>query len=221
MKIIRNISDTDYMDLKKETFHVQFLEKYPILRKLLQIILITTIVALLGIWSNDISVDKQNIVLPIYIPAGVSFFFLLGKDRINLIGIALGTFLEAYINLREFSDDPIEEAFIEDIIPYNYEIKEIEINGEISEKIPVKHFTPEGLKLGHKVKNLENTEDLTVRYHLRPRVSRTIILPQLNNVKIIKTHSNLKDQGIQQGTRGPIDTESRKGSERKPLGRQP
>ncbi|MHA1673832.1 MAG: MASE1 domain-containing protein [Promethearchaeota archaeon] len=64
--------------------------------------LITGIIAILGIMSQYLATNYENIVLPLYIPAGFSYYFLYKKSKFNAIGVFLGTFVEAYINLGIF-----------------------------------------------------------------------------------------------------------------------
>ena len=67
-------------------------------------------------------------------------------------------------NFSEISDDPIEEAFIEDLIPYEYEIKEISINDKKPPHKPQSHLTKNGLQLGWNIKDLKKEESLSIKY---------------------------------------------------------
>lgn len=89
-------------------------------------------------------------------------------------------------------DDMIEEAIMSDIIPYNFEISEITLNGEKVKTLPDKTLTKEGLELQWQFSKIPPKETMAIDYNLRRRVSRTIIFILQGNVKIIKTHSNLR-----------------------------
>jgi len=90
-------------------------------------------------------------------------------------------------------DDMIEEAIISDLIPYNFEISNIELNGESVKELPDNSLTKEGIELKWEFKNIPPKESIEIKYDLRRRVSRTIIFMLQKQLKIIKTHSNLKD----------------------------
>lgn len=89
-------------------------------------------------------------------------------------------------------DDILEEGILTDLIPYNFEIMNIEMNGKKVEEIPEKVLIKDGAQLEWKIENLKPKEKVEIKYDLRRRVSRTIIFMLDNNLKIIKTHSNLK-----------------------------
>ncbi|MBD3351402.1 MAG: hypothetical protein GF364_07940 [Candidatus Lokiarchaeota archaeon] len=89
-------------------------------------------------------------------------------------------------------DELIEEAIIEDIIPYNFEINEIKLNDETPGQTPEEKLTKDGLELKWTLNNIEPKEKVEINYNLRKRVSRTIILSLENQINIIKTHSSLK-----------------------------
>ena len=88
-------------------------------------------------------------------------------------------------------DDFIEEAIIEDIIPYNFEISEITLNGEVPVDKPEQILTKDGVQLHWNVKNIAPNESVKINYDLKRRVSRTIILTLEDQLKIIKTHTNV------------------------------
>lgn len=88
-------------------------------------------------------------------------------------------------------EDIIEEAVITDIIPYNYEITNLELNGEILEEFPENILKKDGIELKWEIKNLKPKERIEIKYELQTRVSRTIIFLLEDQLKIIKYHSNL------------------------------
>jgi len=94
-------------------------------------------------------------------------------------------------NLKNRTEDIIENAIITDLIPYNYEISEITYNGEIVEDLPGKSLKKEGLELQWNVGEISPKEGIVINYNLRRRISRTIIFILRGQLKIIKTHSNL------------------------------
>ena len=94
-------------------------------------------------------------------------------------------------NLKNRTEDIIENAIITDLIPYNYEISEITYNGEIVNDLPGKSLKKEGLELQWNVGEISPKEGIMINYNLRRRVSRTIIFILKGQLKIIKTHSNL------------------------------
>ncbi|MHA1525590.1 MAG: hypothetical protein ACTSQD_01045 [Promethearchaeota archaeon] len=94
-------------------------------------------------------------------------------------------------NLKNRTEDIIENAIITDLIPYNYEISEITYNGEIVNNLPGKSLKKEGLELQWNVGEISPKEGIMINYNLRRRVSRTIIFILKGQLKIIKTHSNL------------------------------
>ena len=88
-------------------------------------------------------------------------------------------------------DDVIEEAILDDIIPYNFEITEYIVNEDVNWTEPERIQTKDGLKMHWKFQEIAPKQEIQIDYHLRHRVSRTAILPLANQIKIIKTHSNL------------------------------
>jgi hypothetical protein len=88
-------------------------------------------------------------------------------------------------------DDPIREAILEDIIPYNFEINEMMFDGQATHGEPVKEMTKEGLSVKWKLNDIPPKEKIKINYDLRQRVSRTAIIPLKDQLKILKTHANL------------------------------
>ena len=94
-------------------------------------------------------------------------------------------------------DDVIEEAILTDLIPYNFEITNIELNGKTVEELPDKTLTKEGMELKWQLQNVPPKEKIEINYDLRRRVSRTIIFLVEGELKIIKTHANLSTIELQ------------------------
>jgi len=88
-------------------------------------------------------------------------------------------------------DDVIEEAVLTDLIPYNFEITNIQLNGEPIKELPDKSLSENGIELNWQFKNIPPKENIEINYDLRRRVSRTIIFILNGQLKIIKTHSKL------------------------------
>ena len=88
-------------------------------------------------------------------------------------------------------DDVIEEAVLTDLIPYNFEITNIELNGEPVKELPDKSLSENGIELNWQFNNIPPKENIEINYDLRRRVSRTIIFILNGQLKIIKTHSKL------------------------------
>ncbi|MBD3351401.1 MAG: hypothetical protein GF364_07935 [Candidatus Lokiarchaeota archaeon] len=110
----------------------------------------------------------------------------IGDDGIKQVKYSVDSILD-----NPF-DETIEEAIIEDIIPYNFEIKEIKIDDEPYEDDLNKNLTKEGLEIQWQFHNIEPKGKVKVTYDLHRRISRTIILSTENQINIIKNHSNLK-----------------------------
>lgn len=94
-------------------------------------------------------------------------------------------------------DEFIEEAIVADIIPYNFEVTEILINGEEPKDEPAHNLTKDGLELKWSLHDIPPKENINITYDLRKRVSRTIIFPLSDQLKIIKTHSNLVPASVE------------------------
>ena len=94
-------------------------------------------------------------------------------------------------------EDPIEEAILTDLIPYNFEINSIELNGKTVKELPEYNLTKEGLELKWQFNDIDPKEKIEINYDLRRRVSRTIIFIVKDDLKIIKTHSNLSPLEVQ------------------------
>jgi len=88
-------------------------------------------------------------------------------------------------------EDAIEEAVLTDLIPYNFEITKIQLNGEPVKELPDKTLSENGIELNWQFKNIPPQENVEINYDLRRRVSRTIIFILNGQLKIIKTHSKL------------------------------
>jgi hypothetical protein len=94
-------------------------------------------------------------------------------------------------------DDYIEEAILEDIIPYNFEITELRINDEIPAEPPEKTMVKGGMQVKWTLRDIAPKQKVNIQYDLRKRVSRTIIIPLKDTLKIVKTHSNLSPLQIE------------------------
>ena len=88
-------------------------------------------------------------------------------------------------------DDAIEEAILTDLIPYNFEITNVELNGKIVEELPDKSLGKDGMEITWQLQNIPPKEKVEIKYDLRRRISRTLIFILEGQVKIVKTHSNL------------------------------
>ena len=95
---------------------------------------------------------------------------------------------------------PSEDAFIEDIIPYNYEVVDVEMNNESAINLPTRKLRKDGLKMSWQLTNLKETRPIKFKYHLRPRISRTILVPTDKELQVIHTHSNLHNSGSLDGS---------------------
>ncbi|MHA1611705.1 MAG: hypothetical protein ACTSYU_06595 [Promethearchaeota archaeon] len=115
------------------------------------------------------------------------------KPNLNIIA-------EVTIEFENQEDDPIEDAFIEDLIPYNYEVVDVEINNEIVKTLPTKRLRKKGLELSWHLTKLKENEPIKFKYHLRPRISRTILVPTDKELQVIHTHSNLQDSDSLEGS---------------------
>ncbi|TFH28882.1 MAG: hypothetical protein E4G98_04705, partial [Promethearchaeota archaeon] len=101
----------------------------------------------------------------------------------------LNIIAEITLKFENQEEDPIEDAFIEDIIPYNYEVVDVEINNESAINLPAKKLRKEGLEMSWQLTNLKETGPIQFKYHLRPRISRTILVPTDKELQVIHTHS--------------------------------
>ena len=97
----------------------------------------------------------------------------------------------AHSPLRNQFEEDIKNVIVTDLIPYNFEISEIQLNGEPINYSPDRLFTKNGLELKHRIGTLAPNEDIDISYKLRQRVSRTIIFEFKDQLKIIKSHSNI------------------------------
>lgn len=90
-------------------------------------------------------------------------------------------------------DDVIESAIITDLIPYNFEIMEMQLNGEPVKALPDKSLTKNGIEFRWELKNIPPKEKVEINYDLRRRISRSVIFILKGKLQIIKTHSNLQN----------------------------
>jgi hypothetical protein len=97
----------------------------------------------------------------------------------------------AHTVLENPFEDSIEEAILTDLIPYNFEITNIEINGKPVDQLPDKTLTKDGLELKWQMENIPSRGKLDISYDLRRRISRTIVFVLEGQLKIVKTHSSL------------------------------
>ncbi|TFG27747.1 MAG: hypothetical protein EU532_06825 [Promethearchaeota archaeon] len=96
-------------------------------------------------------------------------------------------------------EDIIEDAVITDIVPYNFEITGLSLNGEVLKEFPEKTLRKEGIELKWELKTIKPKERIEIKYNLIRRISRTIIFILEDQLKIIKYHSNinnLKPKGL-------------------------
>ncbi|MHA1672520.1 MAG: hypothetical protein ACTSYI_02745 [Promethearchaeota archaeon] len=115
------------------------------------------------------------------------------QPNLNLIA-------ELTINVDNQEEDPIEDAFVEDMIPYNYEVVDVEINNKSARSLPTKKLRKNGLEFSWHLTNLKETGPIKFKYHLRPRISRTILVPTEKELQVIHTHSNLQDSDSHEGS---------------------
>ncbi len=111
--------------------------------------------------------------------------------------------------IENLANDPIEEAFIQDIIPYNYEITEISINGSTPQIESHQQRMKDGLQYSWYIPEADKDNPIEFKYHLKPRISRTVVLPLKNSLKVIKTHSSLHQEKSSKNTKeqeGVFDT---------------
>ncbi|TFG05827.1 MAG: hypothetical protein EU539_08880 [Promethearchaeota archaeon] len=94
-------------------------------------------------------------------------------------------------------EDAIEEAILTDLIPYNYEITEIQLNGENPKELPDKSLTKNGIEYEWSIQNIPPKGEVNIDYNLRRRISRTVILMLKDQLKIIKNHSNLNSLDLE------------------------
>ena len=88
-------------------------------------------------------------------------------------------------------DDFIEEAVLTDLIPYSYEITEIQINGTPVKEASKKNLTRDGVEITWIMTDIPPKETININYDLRRRISRTAIFILRDELKIVKTHSNI------------------------------
>ncbi|MBD3196885.1 MAG: hypothetical protein GF317_17655 [Candidatus Lokiarchaeota archaeon] len=88
-------------------------------------------------------------------------------------------------------DDVLEEAILTDLIPFNFEINSVELNGKAIEELPNKLLTKDGVEVEWTMKSIKPKESIDINYDLRKRVSRTIIFVLEDELRVIKTHSNI------------------------------
>jgi hypothetical protein len=100
-------------------------------------------------------------------------------------------FFTAQSILENPFEDSIEEAILTDLVPYNFEITNVQVNGKPVEQLPDKTLTKDGLELKWQMENIPPKQSLEISYDLRRRVSRTIIFILEGELKVIKTHSTL------------------------------
>jgi hypothetical protein len=94
-------------------------------------------------------------------------------------------------SLANNEKDPIEEAYFDDIIPYNYEVCDIELNNQ-SVDLPDDHqLRKDGLEVQWFFKDLKEMPSIHLKYRLHPRVSRTVLLPLPSKLQVIHTHSSI------------------------------
>ncbi|MHA1775817.1 MAG: hypothetical protein ACTSWC_03525 [Promethearchaeota archaeon] len=89
--------------------------------------------------------------------------------------------------------DAISEVIIEDIIPYNFEISDINVEGGDNFEKPEEQLHKDGFVLKWKLNNIPAQNSVKINYELRKRVSRTILIPLETQLKVIKTHTSIKD----------------------------
>jgi len=89
-------------------------------------------------------------------------------------------------------DEVMREANIVDIIPYNYKVIKIEIDGR-QVKLPKKILLKEGVVLKWELKNIPANLKVKIKYSLEKRVSRMIIFTEGDLFKLIRTHYSIKD----------------------------
>jgi len=94
-------------------------------------------------------------------------------------------------------DDILGQAIISHLIPYNFEILNVEFNGEKVMELHDKRLTKDGLEINWEINDVSTQEKIELNYNLRKRISRTIIYVYENQVKIIKTHFQIEESDPQ------------------------
>ncbi len=90
------------------------------------------------------------------------------------------------------NEEVATEVIIYDLIPYNYEISALEINGHEPAESLEKRLTKDGLELRWKQKSLDSKETLQINYRFKKRVLRTLLFVFKETLHIIRTYYNIK-----------------------------
>ena len=82
------------------------------------------------------------------------------EDKESIFYSAQSTMVNTY-------KDTIEEALLTDLIPYNFEITNVNINGEPVDQLPDKSLTKDGLEVKWQLENIPPREKVEITYDLR------------------------------------------------------
>ncbi len=111
--------------------------------------------------------------------------------------VAVGATNIVQTSLENPFDDYIEEAVLTDLIPYNFEIAEVHLDGEKVEKLSETTLATDGLEVKWTLQNIPPKHKTEINYNLRRRISRTIVFMLDNQLKFVKTHSNLSKSDLE------------------------
>ncbi len=151
-------------------------------------------------------VEIKNEILNKYVLTSASGEIIELKKKINIRNIKendnesdkISSF-QVISGFENSFNDIIKEGILTDLIPYNFELTNIELNGNPVDqgKSPKKTLTGSGLELIWNVQEVKKKEKFEITYKLQKRISRTIIFIIENQINLIKTHSNIENREIE------------------------
>jgi len=97
------------------------------------------------------------------------------------------------IMFKNTYNDSIEEVIFKDIIPYNFNMYYIKLNGREIEESPKKLVKKDGLEVEWKLHNILPKEVLEITYNFQKRVSRVMVLISKDILKLVNLHFDVNE----------------------------
>jgi len=101
---------------------------------------------------------------------------------------------ESNLSIVNPFDESVKEVLIRDIIPYNFRLLNIKLNGKNLKKVPIKRLRKNGLELTWNLNEISPNDSIEIYYTLQKRVSRAIILVIDNIIYYMLSHYDISKE---------------------------
>jgi len=102
------------------------------------------------------------------------------------------TFANSFLN---DIGEAIDQSIMEDVIPFNFEIKDMTCERSADGSVESdEEVLEDGLHIKWVIKDIAEGESIDLKYKLRRRISRTMVIPTKTELIFIKVHKNIEQE---------------------------